>query len=73
MHEIRDVESPYRGFVSNIYARPGRLSIRAVFVQDELAPVVLAPLFGVPDPMIVIPIFDGTTTPFVQVHDPAGI
>src|SRR5579859_3881441 len=37
------------------------------------APNVLVPVFGVPEPMMEIPIPLGTVIPLVHAHEPAGI
>jgi len=49
------------------------LSVITVTVQEALAPVVAAVEFGVPVPVIVIPMPGGTTMPLVHVQDPAGM
>jgi hypothetical protein len=72
IQEIREVELPNVGLIRKI-AFPPALSVIVVAVQDAEAPVVLGVLFGVPLPMIVIPIPLGTVIPAVQVHVPAGI
>ena len=71
MHEIRDVELPYCGDILKATA-PFNVSVVPLAQEDEGAEV-LEPEFGVPLPVIVMPICDGTTIPVVQVHVPAGM
>jgi len=44
-----------------------------VLLHDALAVFVLGVEFGVPAPIMVMPIPLGTEIPFVQVQEPAGI
>lgn len=73
MQEMREVELPYLGPIKNMPDPEVMLSISAVAEQEADAAVVLAPLLGVPLPMIVMPIFDGTAIPLVHVQVPDGI
>jgi hypothetical protein len=72
MHEMRDSELPEVGCSKNMLPPEVRSSVMTVAVQDEDAPVVLAPLCGVPVPLMVMPMPLGTVTPVVQVHVPEG-
>jgi hypothetical protein len=70
MQETRAVEFPKVGYI--VRAVPLEI-VMAVWLQDELGPVVPAVELGVPLPVMVIPMFLGTLMPLDQVHDPAGI
>jgi hypothetical protein len=73
MHDKRVVELPDCGEKVNI-ALFDMPSVRIVpEAQEELGTLVEAPEFGVPLPVIVIPIFVGTVMPLVHVQDPDGI
>jgi hypothetical protein len=73
MQEIRAVDEIALGCSRKMLPPPVRSSVIAVAVHDEDAPVVLAPLTGVPLPRMEMPIPIGTVIPEVHVHDPAGI
>lgn len=70
MQERRLVEFPYEGVIRN--AVVPLLTTIVVPLQDEDAPVVLAPELGVPEPAMVIPMLL-TVTPEVQVQLPEGM
>jgi len=57
MEERRESEFPYCGLKVN---------------SDPLEMLSVIVVFDDPAPMIEMPIFNGTLTPVVQVHDPAG-
>ena len=71
MQESRVVEFPYAGVIRNALMPPE--TVMLVAVQEELAPVVDEPEFGVPSPMMVIPMPLGTVSPVLQVQEPDGI
>jgi hypothetical protein len=70
MHDSRDVELPYVGYIRKPFAP---VKVIVVALHDADAPVVAAALFGVPLPLIVMPMLGGTVMPVVHVHDPEGI
>src|ERR1700722_9313162 len=71
MQDKRKVEAPALGEPWN--AVPAFMSVRAVLLHEAEAPVVLGVAFGVPLPMIEIPIPAGTVSPFIHVQEPAGM
>lgn len=74
IQERRVVELPYCGVKANALVVAVGARVRVVsLAQDEDGAAVLDPEFGVPAPVIVMPIFDGTVIPLVQVHEPDGI
>lgn len=72
MHERRVNDAVDLGVILNIVIVPERVMFVPV-AQDALAPVVPAVEFGVPLPMMLIPIPDGTVIPEVQEQVPDGI
>jgi len=72
MQEIRVVEFPKLGRAVNTVIPE---TVIDVAPQDALGPNVEAVAFGVPVPVIVIPMLLGMVMPGLvdQVHDPAGI
>jgi hypothetical protein len=70
IQEMREAAFPKVGVIVNVV--PPEIVI-AVWLQDELGPIVAAVELGVPVPAMVMPIFDGTEMPLDHVHDPAGI
>jgi hypothetical protein len=71
MQERRLVEFPYEGAIRK--AVMPLVTVMAVPLQDEDAPVVVGSELGVPLPAMVIPILLGTFTPEVQEQLPAGM
>lgn len=70
MQESRVVEFPYSG--SKVKSVTPPVTVIDVLVQDEDAPVVPEPDCGVPVPVIVIPMPEGTVIPLDQVQEPEG-
>src|SRR5689334_25339494 len=72
MQERRVVEFPYIG-VARKAVMPLD-TVMLVCVQEELAPVAAGPDWGVPVPIIVMPMWLGTVIPVVdQVQVPLGM
>src|ERR1700690_4097000 len=72
MQDRRVVEFPYCGEKEKAVKLPA--SVIVVFAAQEAdGAVVVASEFGVPFPVMVMPMFDGTTMPEDHAHVPAGM
>ena len=72
MQDSRVVEFPYSGATTKAVKVPDRVRV-VPLPQEAEAPVVEPSEFGVPFPLIVMPIFDGTLMPEFHVQEPAGM
>jgi hypothetical protein len=71
--EMRDNEELTVGRNRKICPPLVMLCVIVVSVHEAAAPKVLGELFGVPLPLIVMPILAGMVMPEVHVQEPAGI